>query len=219
MTMAPGLRRLTFTAHITSSVGWIGAVLVFLALAVIAMTSQDERTVRGAYLVMAPAAWFVLVPLAHAALLSGIVLSVGTAWGLFRHYWIVLKLLITVFATVILLIYMATFRQMAGIAADPVVDLEVVRNASPVVHSIVALILLIAATVLGVYKPFGMTPYGTRKYGAQRQTLTSVTLPSGPASGVDSATAARWMYFFAIVAIGFVLLFVLLHVMGTGLRH
>lgn len=79
MTMAPGLRRLTFTTHIASSVGWIGAVLVFLALAVIAMTSQDERTVRGAYLVMAPAAWFVLVPLAHASLLTGIALSLGTA--------------------------------------------------------------------------------------------------------------------------------------------
>ena len=218
MTMAPALRRLTFTTHITSSVGWIGAVLVFLALAVIAMTSQDERTVRGAYLVMAPAAWFVLVPLAHASLLSGIVLSLGTTWGLFRHYWVVLKLLITVFATVILLIYMGTFRQMAGIAADPVVDLDVVRNASPIVHAILALILLIAATVLGVYKPFGMTPYGTRKYDAQRQPATSATLSSRPAS-VDRATAARWTYLFAIIAIGFVLLFVLLHFMGTGLRH
>ena len=215
--MAPGLRRLTFTTHVTSSVGWIGAVLVFLALAVIAMTSQDERTVRGAYLVMAPAAWFVLVPLAHASLLSGLVLSLGTTWGLFRHYWVVLKLLITVFATVILLIYMGTFRQMAGIAADPIVDLEVVRNASPVVHSILVLILLIAATVLGVYKPFGMTPYGTRTYDAQRQAISSATLISRPASAVDRATAARWTYLFAIIAIGFVLLFVLLHFLG--LRH
>jgi hypothetical protein len=58
------LRKLTFTTHVTSSVGWLGAVIVFLALAVIALTSADEPTVRGAYLVMAPAAWFVLVPLA-----------------------------------------------------------------------------------------------------------------------------------------------------------
>lgn len=64
MAFAPALRRFTFTTHVTTSVGWIGAVLVFLALALIGLTSQDERTVRGAYLVMAPAAWFVLVPLA-----------------------------------------------------------------------------------------------------------------------------------------------------------
>jgi len=96
-------------------------VIVFLALAIIGLTSENEATVRGAYLVMAPAAWFVLVPLAHASLLSGIALSLGTNWGLFRHYWIAIKLAITVLATVILLIYMETFRDMAGAAADPVV--------------------------------------------------------------------------------------------------
>ena len=212
MMMAPSLRRLTFTTHITSSVGWIGAVLVFLALAVIAMTSQDERTVRGAYLVMAPAAWFVLVPLAHASLVTGIALSLGTAWGLFRHYWIVFKLLITVVATVILLIYMGTFRQMAGVAADPVVDLEVVRNASPIVHSILALILLITATLLGVYKPFGMTSHGIRRHEPGRHAVSSDTL-SSPGSASDAGGSATRTYLFGIIAIGIVLLFVLLHLL------
>jgi uncharacterized membrane protein len=163
MAFAPALRRLTFTTHVTSSVGWVGAVLVFLALAAIGLTSQDEKTVRGAYLVMAPAAWLVLVPLAHTALFSGIALSLGTPWGLIRHYWVALKLVITAFSTVILLIYMGTFRQMAGVAADPVVDLGLVRNPSPLLHAILALVLLLAATVLAIYKPFGMTPYGMRQ--------------------------------------------------------
>ena len=64
--MTPALRRFTFTTHITSSVGWVGAALAFLALAVIGFTTDDEVKVRGAYLLMAPAAWFILVPLAHA---------------------------------------------------------------------------------------------------------------------------------------------------------
>ena len=76
--MTPGLRKVTFTTPITSSAGWFGAVLVLLALAAIGLTSQDEQTVRGAYLLMAPAAWCVLVPLAHASLHSGIALSLGT---------------------------------------------------------------------------------------------------------------------------------------------
>ena len=203
--MGPALRRFTFTTHITSSVGWVGAVLAFLALAVIGFTSDDEVKVRGAYLLMAPAAWFVLVPLAHASLLSGIVLSLGSTWGLFRHYWVVLKLGITVFATVILLIYMGTFRQMAGVAADPVMDLAVVRNASPIVHAILALILLIAATVLGVYKPFGMTDYGIRKLDERRfasassfpNTTTGAVLDAGGIrSGFTSLAPSRllWRY-------------------------
>jgi hypothetical protein len=220
MVMTAGLRKFTFTTHITSSVGWVGAVAVFLALAIIGLTSEDELTVRGAYLTMAPAAWFVLVPLAHASLLSGIVLSLGTSWGLFRHHWVALKLLLTVFATVMLLIYMATFRQMAGVAADPVVDVAVVRNASPIIHAVLALILLLIATVLGVYKPFGMTPYGKRKEDEQRQRIvpTPVARPDG-ARAIDASGAPRWTYF-AGVALAIVLLFLLLHVItGSGGRH
>jgi hypothetical protein len=220
MTMTPGLRRLTFTTHITSSVGWIGAVFVFLALAVIGLSSQDERTVRGAYLLMAPAAWLVLVPLAHASLLSGIVLALGTTWGLFRHYWVVLKLLITAFSTVILLIYMGTFRQMAQVAADPVVDLAAVRNASPIVHAILASILLLAATVLGVYKPFGMTAYGRRKHD-ERGPVSSWILKTSPVatSSVDRRGGRRAMYMYAIIAIGIMLLFLLLHFTGSRFLH
>src|SRR5688500_2475453 len=168
MTMQPGLRRFVLTAHVTSTLGWLGAGVVFLALAVVGLTSQDAQTVRGAYLVMEPAAWFVLVPLAFASLLTGIVQALGTAWGLFRHYWVLFKLLITLFATVILLIYMETFRFMARVAADPSADLGVVRNASPLIHASLALLLFLVATVLALYKPRGMTRYGWRKQHEQR---------------------------------------------------
>ncbi|MGP3925126.1 hypothetical protein [Streptomyces sp. 8N616] len=163
MTMTPHPRKIALIAHVASTVGWLGAVLVFLALAVIGVTSEDAQTVRGAYLVMEPAAWFVLVPLAFASLLTGIVQSLGTPWGLFRHYWVVFKLLITVVATVVLLLYMETFRYMADVAADPRADLDVVRNSSPVFHAMLALLVLFVAMVLAVFKPRGMTPYGHRK--------------------------------------------------------
>lgn len=168
MTMTPRLHKFVFTAHVTSSVGWLGAVVVFLALAVVGLTSQEAQTVRGIYLVMEPAAWLALVPLAFASLLTGIVQALGTPWGLFRHYWILFKLLITVFATIILLIYMQTFRVMAGVAADPSIDLVRVRNASPMLHAALALLLFLVATTLAVYKPRGMTRYGWRKQHEQR---------------------------------------------------
>src|SRR5262245_28046351 len=133
--MTPSLRKFVLTAHVTCSVGWLGAVVVFLALAILGLTNQSAQIVRGVYLVMEPTAWSVLVPLAFASLVTGIIQSFGTAWGFFRHYWVLFKLLITVAATTILLIYMGTFRQMASIAADPDVHLAAVRNPSPVLHS------------------------------------------------------------------------------------
>ena len=114
MIMPPGVRKFALVVHVTSSVGWLGAVLVFLAMSVIALTTGDPPTARGAYLVMKPTAWLALAPLAFASLLSGMVQALGTAWGLLRHYWILFKLLITVFITFILLMYMETFAVMAS---------------------------------------------------------------------------------------------------------
>jgi hypothetical protein len=216
MTMTSALRRVTLTTHVTSSVGWLGAVLVFVALATLGLASRDEATVRGAYLLMAPAAWFVLVPLAHTALLSGIVLSLGTAWGLFRHYWVVLKLGITAFATVFLLIYMGTFRQMAGVAADPVIELGLVRNPSPLVHAILALILLVVATVLAIYKPFGMTPYGARQLSRGRSDLAGAPWTTPP----PSPSGLKWKYVAsALAALALLALLLAHHFLGQGFHH
>jgi hypothetical protein len=164
--MTPRLRRFALAAHVASSVGWLGAVVVFLALAVVGLTSQDAQTVRGAYLVMEPAAWYVLVPLAFASLLTGLVQSLGTTWGLFRHYWVLIKLLINVLATIVLLLYMQTLSSLADVAAETTVssdDLGALRSASPVLHAGAALLLLLVATALAVFKPPGLTPYGQRK--------------------------------------------------------
>ena len=213
MTFSVGLRRFTYAAHVTSSVGWLGAVLVFIAVAALGLSSQDERTVRGAYLVMAPAAWFVLVPLAHASLLSGIALSLGTPWGLIRHYWVAIKLVITVFSTVILLIYLGTFRQMAGVASDPVVELELVRNPSPLVHAILAVILLIAATVLAIYKPFGMTPYGVRQ-----QTVQMGAQDSRADDEVLTSSAYRWQYMLLFLALIVFVFVIVTHLLGSAVH-
>jgi hypothetical protein len=163
VTLSPRLRKIALTAHVAASVGWLGAVAAFLGVGIVGMTSEEAATVRGAYLVMEPAAWFVLVPLAFTSLLTGLVQSLTSSWGLFRHYWVVFKLLINLVATVVLLTYMETFRALADAAADPQADLGEVRNASPAVHAALALALLLVATTLAVLKPRGVTPYGRRK--------------------------------------------------------
>src|SRR5262245_1669585 len=164
---------------------------------------------------MEPTAWSVLVPLAFASLLTGIIQSLGTPWGFFRHYWIVYKLLLTAAATTILLIYMGTFRQMAITAADPNLSIADVRNPSPVLHSVLAIFVLLVATVLAVYKPFGMTPYGQRKLLEQRadESRTAAPQTGAPALGRGIATA-RWSGYVLIAIIAAILIVLALHVAG-----
>lgn len=171
MTMGPRLRKLALTAHVASSVGWLGAVVGFLALSVVGLAGRDAQTVRAAYIAMESTGRFVLVPLALASLLTGLVQSLGTRWGLFRHYWVVIKLLITVLATGVLLLYVRTLGHLAEVAAGTGLsggDLGGLRNPSPVLHAAAGLLLLLVATVLSVYKPRGLTRYGRRKQGERR---------------------------------------------------
>src|SRR5260370_374466 len=118
MIMTPGLRKFALTAHVITSVGWFGAVAAFLALSIAGMTSQDAQLVRAAYLVMGLTTWFIIVPLALASLLTGVVSSLGTKWGLFRYYWIVVKLLITILATLILLVHTHPLDLLASTATE-----------------------------------------------------------------------------------------------------
>jgi hypothetical protein len=171
MALPPRLRKLALTAHVTASVGWLGAVVAFLTLSVTGLTSQNPQTVRGAYLVMELTGWAVLVPLSLASLLTGLISSLGSAWGLFRHYWVLFKLAINLVATIVLLLYMQTLASLADAAAPTTLsdnELGGLRDPSPTLHAAAALLLLLAATTLAIYKPRGMTPYGQRTQHRQR---------------------------------------------------
>lgn len=207
MLMAPVLRKFALTAHVTSSVGWLGAVGAFLALAIAGLSSQDAQIVRAAYLAMHLTTWFVIVPLSLAGLLTGIVQSLGTPWGLFRHYWIVTKLLLTVLATIVLLVHTQPIDRVAAIAAETTLGFDDLRQLriQLVGDASAALFLLFVTTTLSVYKPWGMTPYGLRKQNEATAWRPVTTLRPAP--------AGRYVL---IGIIGLVLAILLLHLAGAG---
>ena len=169
--MTPRIRKLALTVHVITSVGWLGAVAAVLAVAVAALVSHDPDFVRAAFLVMERLGWLALVPLALASFLSGLVQSVVTHWGLLQHYWVVAKLLITVVATAVLVLYMQTLEHFAGIAReDPAIGhIAELRTPSVVLHAGSALLLLVTATAFAVYKPRGLTRRGRRKRLEERR--------------------------------------------------
>ena len=170
--MTPGVLKLSLTTHVTSSVGWLGAVAGFLSLAIVGLTSQDAQMVRAAYLAMEVIGWRVIVPLSLASLVTGLVHALGTKWGLFRHYWVLIKLLIAILATVVLLVHMQPIGNMARVAAERTpmsADLRGLRI-QLVADAGAALFVLLVATALSVYKPRGLTRYGRRKRREERLT-------------------------------------------------
>jgi hypothetical protein len=214
MIMTIGVRKFALTAHVTSSVGLLGSIAAFLALAIAGLTSQDIKIVRAAYLAMEVIARFVIVPLAFASLLTGLIQSLGTSWGLLRHYWVVMKLLVTVFATVVLLVRMELIGYAARLAAETTMSRADLRAAGIqlVVHAAGGLLALLGPAVLSVYKPPGPDPVRLakavwagserREVLLQRLTINSERiLPlhavgifgnSMPGDGIMSRLQRRW---------------------------
>ncbi|MDP8997974.1 MAG: hypothetical protein M3O03_13395 [Pseudomonadota bacterium] len=169
MIMPPFLRKFALIVHVTSSVGLLGSIAAFLALAIVGFSSANDQTIRACYLAMQIAAKFVIVPLAFAALLTGIIQSFGTTWGLFQHYWVLMKLLLTIFATTILLIKMALISEAARLASETILPRAELHAAGLqlVVHAAGGLCVLLLPMFLSIYKPQGRTRYGWRKLQAK----------------------------------------------------
>jgi hypothetical protein len=133
-----------------------------LALAIAGLTSQNGQTVSASYIAMNVIAWYVILPLALFALLSGIVQAVGTPWGLAKHYWVLTKLVLTAFATLVLLLKMKPISYMAGVASGATLaPSDFLQNRLELlVHAAGGLIVLLTTTILSVFKPWGKTPFG-----------------------------------------------------------
>ena len=204
--MTLSLRKLILTSHVTTSVACIGAVCGFLALALMGMVTGNDQAARSAYMSMEVIAWFAILPLIVASLVTGVVQSLGSEWGLFRHYWIAAKLGINVFVTAILLMHMRPIAALARAAKNGEsfdgglsgLQMQLVANA------VAAAIVLVIATALSIYKPRGLTPYGRR------------ILTSGRAAAAVGGEPT-WVKSLGLLVIVSLLIGVLLHLMGRSL--
>lgn len=157
--MPPTVRKLALTAHVTFSMGWLGAVAAFLVLAIAGLLGPGEQPVRAAYQAMDLIGWKLIVPLCFASLLTGVVQALGTPWGLLRHYWVLMKLAATAVLTVLLLVHMQPTRRLAAVAVDAAVSGAGLHQLQIqlAVDAASALLALIVVVALAIYKPQGVT--------------------------------------------------------------
>jgi hypothetical protein len=219
--MKPRSRKVALIVHISFSVGWLGAVLPYLALSIVGLTSHDPHTVSGAYLSMKLIGWSVIVPLSLAALLSGLVESLGTQWGLVRHWWILIKFVLTIFATFVLLRHMQKVSVVANMAPQSSLSdagFHAFRF-QLFIHPAGGLLVLLGITAISVFKPWGLTPFAGQR-------IAQSVLPSPPKADIGLvqephfAMARRlWprVVGFHVIGLG-ALLLVILHLTHGGMR-
>lgn len=168
---------MALSVHLSVSVGWIGAVVAYLALGVATVVGDDVQTMRGGWSAMKVVGWYVIVPLAGASLLTGVVLALGTKWGLFRHYWVSISFFLTSISTLILILHMPTVSATAE-HAQRLEGAALEALGGDLFHPAVGLAVLLLVQVLNIYKPAGVTRYGWRKQQQERAVASESSLPN-----------------------------------------
>jgi hypothetical protein len=159
--MNPGARKSLLTLHVICSVGWLGAVGAFLAMNVVGLRSDDSELARAMFRAMNVTGLYVIVPASIGCVATGILQGLWTQWGLVRHRWVAIKLLIGVFATILLLLHQFTAVAEAADRAERGVAVGAVGT-QLVFDASLAVAALLFATGLSTFKPWGKvkTPPG-----------------------------------------------------------
>jgi len=189
MTLTPSLRKRDLALHLTSSLGWVGAVVAYIALGIAASAGHDSETIRATWIAMELIGWWVIVPLALASLASGLVISLGTSWGLFRHFWVLISLGLTLLATTVLVLHLPSVSSSATIAreGDPA---RLSQLGGDLGHAVGGLVVLLIVTALNVFKPQGLTPYGWRKQQEMQARRAARMVEGQPSQTFDSSSAS-----------------------------
>ncbi|MFE6198255.1 DUF2269 domain-containing protein [Streptomyces sp. NPDC057838] len=153
-------RRAVLVVHVIASASWLGLTLGLLALGTTAATTGSAVSVEASVRTMKLFADWLLLPVAFLTLLSGLVLSLGTAWGLARHRWVVTKFWLTLATTAA-----TAFALRPGVntAVTAVAAGGPLPDAGDVLFGpLVSLSAYVFMTVISVLKPWGPTHRGRR---------------------------------------------------------
>jgi hypothetical protein len=173
--LSPTLRKLFLTLHVGFSVSWLGVSGAMLVLSLVGLLTADVELRHAAYALMHIFDLALVIPLVLLSISSGLIVALGTPWGLFQYWWVVSKLLISLG-----IVGFASVQEnfwVRGLAE------QTAQNRSAELGSValylvvcmgVFLAALWVATILSIYKPWGRTRWGEaqylkRKEGAMKQ--------------------------------------------------
>jgi hypothetical protein len=131
--------------HIVSAGVWIGIDVVMAVVIFTALLADDDNTKALCYRALELFAVWPLLTAGLVCLASGVVLGLGTKYGLVRYWWVAIKLVLNIVLTALVPI---ALRFAAGEPASLVVG-------NLIFPPIVSPTALLLAVVLAVFKPWG----------------------------------------------------------------
>jgi hypothetical protein len=172
--LAPRTRKLVLLVHVISSVGWLGIHLGNIVFVMVGLLTSDPATQRTAFLAVELLGGIVLIPISLLAFTTGVILGLGTKWGLVRHWWVLTKFVLTLVPVFLIpLSLLPGYGELADavrLAPDGQLADVGSHGSSMVGAAVVSTTMYVTSTVLSVFKPWGRTRWGKRRQARVRAT-------------------------------------------------
>ncbi len=163
--LPPAWRKGLLVLHIISGIGWMGVDIALFILLITARTSDNALLVVSGFNAIRMIVPLAVPPLSLSILVTGVLLGLGTNWGLLRYWWVLVKLCLSLIMTMLVFTSLVP-----GVNAIALLDLTTVSAGTVraglgdlptqlMFPPVVSFLMLGTATVLSVYKPWRRTPW------------------------------------------------------------
>lgn len=165
--LSPKWRKMVLLLHVVSAVGWLGLHIGNVTFAITGLVTDDPVTQRTVFRAVDLLGGMLLIPISLLAFTTGVVLALGTRWGLVRHWWVLTKFVLTLIPVILIPVSLLPgYRDLAELVneapAGQVVDTGT-SGPSLVIAAIVSTSMYLTSVTLSVFKPWGRTKWGKRR--------------------------------------------------------
>jgi hypothetical protein len=166
--MRPRVRKIVLVLHVVSSVSWLGLSIGYLTLGITAVVTDRPERQHAMFLALGVLGDMLLLPISWTAFLTGLLLAVGTHWGLFQHVWVLVKFALTLVAVVLIPLNLLQGIHAMVVAVEHTAVGQLTDVGGGTINGLLSAgcmssSMYITCVVLSIFKPWGRTGYGTRK--------------------------------------------------------
>ncbi|MFE6610979.1 PDR/VanB family oxidoreductase [Amycolatopsis sp. NPDC057786] len=169
--LSPRSRKIWLVLHIGVSVGWLGLSLGMLTLALIGLLAGTHVARHSAYEIFHIFDLVIVIPSVVLTIITGLVLSLGTPWGLVKHRWVLAKFLISLSIPAAAAVESRWVTELVARTEDPAARPGALGVALVITVGGFALSLWVAV-ILSVLKPWGRTRWGRDRVSAPTVAVT-----------------------------------------------
>lgn len=151
-------RKVILLFHIITTISWLGSIIAYLPFAIAIINEPSLEALKGSYTAMNLIAWQVVLPLSLLSFISGLILALTSKWGLFKYYWVTIKIGINLVSILVLIKYLLNLKPFLTLFEGPISPegLSKLQTPGHLVHASLAILALLIASFLSVFKKPGL---------------------------------------------------------------